>query len=423
MESASGVGGPRIGLIGVNGYGRTHVHGTASLEQGGRAELAAYADVSPDAGQIVADAFGRDVPGYGSALELLQQAKVDIAVISTPIHLHAQMIEQALTHGVSVLVEKPPVVTVQDFERLHELLQDKRLYVQVGFQTAGSPAVSALGAAVRDGSLGDVELIGAVACWQRSDSYYSRSAWAGKLMRQGLWVLDGTLTNPLAHALMNCLLVAGDDPAKPAVPETVQAELYRCRSTIEGDDTSSVRITTKNGHTIVLATTLCARQQTSPYVFAKGTRGTATVYYTEGRLESSPADLVPALNEPVERNRLLANLVDVVRGDDTRLVCPLELTESYVRTLNGMYESAGRPRGIPAEHLVESNQEIDRLVYLQDIETVVETAAWQGKLFSETGIAGWAQPTSAFELDGYREFRPFRGLGSSSGDHGMDENA
>lgn len=401
---------PRIGLIGVNGYGRTHVRGTALLEQEGRAELAAYADVSPDAGQVVAETFGRTVPGYDSALTLLQQAKVDIAVISTPIHLHAQMIEQALTHGASVLVEKPPVVTVQDHDRLLALLQQQGLHVQVGFQTAASPAVLALGEAVRSGALGKIELIGGIACWQRSDSYYNRSAWAGKLVQQGLPVLDGTLTNPLAHALMNCLLVAGDGTS-PAEPATVQAELYRCRSTIEGDDTSSVRITTRNGRTIVLATTLCAREQTSPAVFAKGTLGSATAYYTEGRLESS---VVPELNEPVERDRLLGNLVDVVRGDApaTHLGCPFELTGSYVRALNGMYESAGRPLEIGAEHLVESNQDIDRLVYLQDIEQAVETAAWQGKLFSElasgTGSAAWARPSEPFDLDGYQRFSLFQ---------------
>lgn len=411
MESVSAV--PRIGLIGVNGYGRTHVRGTALLEQDGRAELAAYADVSPDAGQVIAETFGRTVPGYGSALELLEQAGIDIAVISTPIHLHAQMIEQALTHGASVLVEKPPVVTVQDFDRLRSLQQQKGLHVQVGFQTAGSPAVLALGEAIRSGALGEIELVGGIACWQRADSYYGRSGWAGKLVQQGLPVLDGTLTNPLAHALMNCLLVAGDDVTKPAEPATVQAELYRCRSTIEGDDTSSVRITTHNGRTIVLATTLCAREQTSPAIFAKGSLGSATAYYTEGRLESS---VIPELNQPVERDRLLGNLVDVVRGDATQLGCPFELTESYVRSLDGIYESAGRPLPIAAEQLVESNQDIDRLVYLRDIETVIETAAWQGKLFSEvssapssgTGIADWARPTRSFDLNGYRRFELFQ---------------
>src|SRR5690606_15165726 len=116
---------PRIGLIGVNGYGRTHVRALAELAGEGKAAPAAYTDVAPNAAQVITEAFGRELPGYRSYVEMLAQENLDIVVISTPIHLHAEMIEQAFAHGVSVLVEKPPVVTIQDVHRLLDLQESR----------------------------------------------------------------------------------------------------------------------------------------------------------------------------------------------------------------------------------------------------------------------------------------------------------
>lgn len=396
---------PRIGLIGVTGYGRTHLRAAVELERQGRAELVAYADVTPDAPAAVEAEHGGSVRGYQSYLQMFGDERLDIAVVSTPIQMHAEMIEQALSHGLHVLVEKPPVVTVQDFDRLLALQRANGLHCQVGFQTAFSDAIASLGAAVREGRLGDVELIGGVARWRRPDSYYARARWAGRLVMDGRLVLDGTLTNPLAHALMNCLLVAGDDELRPAAPESVQAELYRCRE-IESDDTSSVRIHTTNGRTIVLGTTLCAAEQTEPFVFAKGNRGTAVAHYTSGRMASEPAGLVPPVSAAVDRSGPLANLVDVVTGAADQLRCPFESTGSYVRAVNGMYESAGRPVPIPPEFLELRDDDGDRLVYLTGIEPIVERCVGEGALFSERGVA-WARRTEPFPLAGYRSFDRF----------------
>jgi len=251
--------------------------------------------------------------------------------------------------------------------------------------------------------LGDVEVIGASACWRRADSYYARADWAGRLERQGKPVLDGTLTNPLAHSLMNCLLVASDDEAGTARPRDVQAELYRCRPDIDGDDTSTARITTENGRTILLATTLCAAEQTEPVVFAKGSRGTATAYYTSGRFRTDPPDLAAAVDAPVDRSALLTDLIAAVRGETDRLRCPLDATENYVLALDGIYESAGRPVLVPGEFTEEFHVDDERFVHLRGVEAAIESCAHEGRLFSEAGMP-WARPTARFDLTGYGRF-------------------
>ncbi len=46
---------PSVGLVGVNGYGRTHLRDAARLQQEGVLRVAGYADVAPDAAAVVAE--------------------------------------------------------------------------------------------------------------------------------------------------------------------------------------------------------------------------------------------------------------------------------------------------------------------------------------------------------------------------------
>ncbi|HEY8454454.1 MAG TPA: Gfo/Idh/MocA family oxidoreductase [Actinopolymorphaceae bacterium] len=422
---------PRVGLVGVTGYGRTHLLHAAELHREQVLDLVGYADVRPEAAAAVASVCDHDVPGFGSFAELLSWQKLDVAVIATPIHLHAEMIEQAIGHGLGVLVEKPPVVTINDMDRLLALQNAREhaggpLPIQVGFQTVCSPAVEAASRLTRLGVLGDVKHIALLGRWQRSDAYYARTGWAGRLVHQGRYVLDGTLTNPFAHGLMNALVIAGDDPKEPATPETVQAELYRCRDSIAGDDTACVRIETTNRRTILAAVTLCAEKATDPRIIVVGSRGIATVWYTTGKLALDPdvlADQVPAElrsqlqslrppddpiqrdtpSEPVKRPELLRNLLDVVRTSHGDLLCPLRMCRSFVLSLNGLYESAGRPRPVSHRALTTRSQEGTDWVTLNGVDALIEHCGRHGVLFSEAG-ASWAAPTRVFSVAGYHDF-------------------
>ncbi|MFD2079977.1 Predicted dehydrogenase [Actinopolymorpha cephalotaxi] len=441
---------PRVGLVGVNGYGRTHLRNAVRLQEQGLLRLTGYADVAPDAATVVAEHLpargyaGPPPRGHRTLTDLLAAGRPDIVVLGTPIPLHAQMIEEAFAAGASVLVEKPPVVTVQDIDRLlarqgsgdatdsadpgdsGDPQDSAGPLCQVGFQNARAPVVRALARLARDGALGEVEHVGLVGRWSRADSYYARTDWAGRLVHHGRYVLDGTLTNPFAHGLMNALIVAGDHDDAPATPTTVRAELYRCRDSIDGDDTASVRIDTAEGRTVVAAVTLCAPAQVPPYVFVKGSRATARAYYTTGELtldsartvrppaaavravEALAADTARAGRAPGDAGSpdLLANLVNVVRGYEDRLLCPLRMTRGFVLALNGMYESAGRPGPVSPRCTTVHDENGERWVHLVGVDDLIERCARDGLLFSEAG-AGWASPTRAFSLANYRDFTSF----------------
>lgn len=73
--------------------------------------------------------------------------------------------------------------------------------MQVGFQSLGSEALPAIDALVASGGIGEVRGISATGLWLRNRAYFKRSRWAGKRSLNGTDVVDGVVTNALAHAV------------------------------------------------------------------------------------------------------------------------------------------------------------------------------------------------------------------------------
>ncbi|CAM5689198.1 oxidoreductase [Streptomyces badius] len=131
--------------------------------------------------------------------------------------------------------------------------------LQVGFQSFGSHAVPAIQELVpRTGA------IGTLAGDRRRRGLGPRR----RLLRAGrpgpgqarigsTDVVDGVLTNPLAHAVATALELADRGAAEDVL--SVETELFRAHD-IEADDTSCVRVTTTGGLPVTVAATLCAEQ-------------------------------------------------------------------------------------------------------------------------------------------------------------------
>jgi predicted dehydrogenase len=183
-----------------------------------------------------------------------------------------------------VLLEKPPTPTLAGFERLLEGLSQHGRVCQVGFQSLGSHAVSAVRALMAEGAVGRIVGIGAAGAWQRDVSYYARAPWAGRRSLGGVPVVDGALTNPFAHAAATALALDGDSGEEGL--QDVGVELFRANP-IEADDTSALRLVTARGTKVTVAVTLCADRVVEPYLVVHGTRGRITLHYRSGHVRSS----------------------------------------------------------------------------------------------------------------------------------------
>ncbi|MEV6410653.1 Gfo/Idh/MocA family oxidoreductase [Kribbella sp. NPDC051718] len=394
---------PRVAVVGIHGHGASHVRRATQLAADGGCRLVAVADprpptadelallvtlTTPESSPLTALA---STPGagakprvYSGLPALLAAEEVDVVVLSTPIHTHAALAELALRAGADVLLEKPPVASTAEFERLLQVLDETGRSCQIGFQANGSAAVRALAEMVAEGTFGEIRGIGATGVWVRKQAYWQRAKWAGRRTLDGVPVVDGVVTNPFAHSVAIALLLDGSGRADQIAG--VETELFHANE-IEADDTSAVRIRTTRGTTIVAAFTLCAADDEPPKVTVYGSKGQAVLSYTTDELE------VNGSTTQYGREDLLENLLDH-RRDGVPLIAPLVETGGFMRVLDAV-RSAPAPGVVPASWAGDGEE---RHPVVPGIEKWIEQAAERQLLFSELGVP-WAGPTENRSFD------------------------
>ncbi|MDO5287849.1 MAG: Gfo/Idh/MocA family oxidoreductase, partial [Actinomycetia bacterium] len=258
----------RVAQVGVRGFGLIHLGRVDRLAEMGRLELVATADPGgpPE---------GRDRPWYPSLTELLAHHEVDVVSIATPIGTHDALAAEAVAAGADVMLEKPPVASLDDFWRLCELSRTSGRAVQIGFQSLGSQAVARMRELA--GRLGELVSVQVRGLWLRDTAYYQRAAWAGKRVMNGQRVADGVCTNPLAHGFATAFAIVG--LADAAQVESIETELYHAHP-IQADDTSWVTVNRVDGLPVHVSLTLCGPRQEPPTVTLVGSRGRAELSYT-----------------------------------------------------------------------------------------------------------------------------------------------
>ncbi|MEU6762185.1 Gfo/Idh/MocA family oxidoreductase [Streptomyces sp. NPDC046853] len=328
-------------LAGARGHGRWHLENIRRLQQAGTVRLVGICELDPLTG---AELEGLGEPAQSADFAaLLDATEAAVAVICTPIPTHADLAVAAAARGVHLLLEKPPAPSYADFERISDAVDAAGVACQVGFQSLGSHAVPAIRALIAEGAIGEPMGVGAAGAWARDEAYYRRAPWAGRRRMNGADVVDGVLTNPLAHAVATALAVDGSARADDVT--RVDTELFRANA-IESDDTSFVGITTARGGRVGVAATLCAERPDEPYVIAHGSRGRITFWYKQDRVLVQRAGHGP---EEVLHGRtdLLENLVEHVAGRAELLVPPAS-TGAFMKVVEAV-RTAPDPHPLPVE--------------------------------------------------------------------------
>ncbi|WP_377272369.1 Gfo/Idh/MocA family protein [Peterkaempfera sp. SMS 1(5)a] len=373
-------------LIGAHGHGRQHLANLRRLTRAGRVRLAGVCDLAPLPVEALQD-LGTPVQSADLG-DLLATTGPSVVIVCTPIHTHLDLALTAARHGCDLLLEKPPAATLADHQRLADGIRQTGRACQIGFQSLGSHAVPAVRRLVADGAIGEVRGIGAAGAWVRDAAYYARAGWAGRrTLDDGTPVLDGVLTNPLAHAVATALHLDGSPYSEDVA--RIELELHRARA-IEADDTSCLRVHTARGTTVTVAATLCAEQPSEPYLMVHGDRGRITFWYKQDtvllqRRGHGPLEIL------YDRTDLLENLLDH-RDHGADLLVPPAAAGSFMRVAEAV-RTAPDPAPLPAAAVHERDG--GRLV-VDGVDTLLERSAEQLALFSELG-AGWPAATAARE--------------------------
>ncbi|MGX1311376.1 putative dehydrogenase [Streptomyces calvus] len=367
-------------LAGARGHGRWHVENIRRLQDRGIVRLVGICELSP----LTEDEFGGELPEQSSDFgALLDSTGARIAVICTPIPTHTDLALTAAERGVHLLLEKPPAPSYAEFRRMADGVAAAGVACQIGFQSLGSHAVPAIRELVSGGAVGRVVGVGGAGAWVRPEAYFRRAPWAGRRRLNGVDVIDGALTNPLAHAVATALALAGSTRAEDVTG--IETELLRAND-IESDDTSCVRISTVRGGPVTVAATLCAERADEPYVLVHGTRGRITFWYKQDRVLVQRADHGPE-ELRFDRTDLLENLVAHLTGGTPLLVTP-DTTGAFMKVVEAIRQ-APDPAPLPAGTWHRVPGEERRVV--PGVDGLVAAAADTLSLYSELG-APWALP-------------------------------
>ena len=369
----------RVALVGVHGFGTHHLHNLERLQAAGVVELVAVADPQPPApGAIPATAAV--FPGLAELLAATQD--LELIIVATPIQTHAPLGLAALTTNADLYLEKPPVASLADFNTLCDAAEASGRSVQIGFQSLGSHALAAIEELLASGTIGTLQGISATGRWVRDRAHYKRSRWAGKRSIDGIDVVDGVATNPLAHAVATALRIAGartvDDVA------SVETDLYRAND-IESDDTSVIRIRTAAGLPVTCALTICATESVEPYVTLQGSLGEAVFHYTEDRL--TVTTLAGQTEQVLGRDDHTENLL-AHRREGRALISPLLDSGAFMLVLEAI-RTAPLPALIDGAYVQWEGDGESAHAVVVGIEDALDRATREHATFRELGLP-WA---------------------------------
>ncbi|MEV5428652.1 Gfo/Idh/MocA family oxidoreductase [Streptomyces sp. NPDC052701] len=368
-------------LAGARGHGRWHVENIRRLQREGLVRLAGVCELTPLGEEELAGLGGPEQSADFGAL--LESTGARIAVICTPIPTHTGLALTAAEKGVHILLEKPPAPSYAEFRRMADGVAEAGVACQIGFQSLGSHAVPAIRELVAQGAIGRLTGIGGAGAWVRDEAYFRRAPWAGRRRLDGADVIDGALTNPLAHAVATALALGGSTRAEDVTG--IETELLRANA-IESDDTSCVRIGTAQGHPVTVAATLCAERADEPYVLVHGSSGRITFWYKQDRVLLQRAGHGPE-ETGHGRTDLLENLVaHLTTGAD--LLVPPDATGAFMKVVEAVRQ-APDPTPLPGTAWHRIPGENRRVV--PGIDALVAAAADTLSLYSELG-APWARP-------------------------------
>lgn len=218
----------RVGIVGCGSIANVHAW---ALSQTKDVEIVATADCIRNRAEKMSMEFtnGR-AKAYMSLEEMLKESNLDVLHVCTPHNQHVPMAIEGLKSGVAVFCEKPPAISVRQFEELIRVRDDTKKRIGFCFQNRYNSSVIKMEEILKSGKLGGLTGVRAFMTWRRDEEYY-KTDWKGKLETEG----GGVLINQSVHTLDLMLQLLG-------TPEKMQASIHNHHllGEIEVEDTVEV---------------------------------------------------------------------------------------------------------------------------------------------------------------------------------------
>lgn len=264
-------------LVGVGGYGGLIAAEVLENAKNHGAQVVGVVEPFLDNSPVKDTVTKNNIPVFKDISDFYKGNKADIAIISTPIHLHREQCILAMEMGSDVLCEKPIAPTLQDAYKMQECANRTGRNLNIGFQLSHAPAILKLKEDILSNKFGKLKSAYATVSWPRGSAYFARP-WAAKAKIDGAWVLDSIAMNACAHYLHNMFFLAGETLSTSAEPISMGASVYRANS-IETYDTACIEVKIKGDVPLRFTASHATEENVNP--LNKMIFENATVYITE----------------------------------------------------------------------------------------------------------------------------------------------
>ncbi len=334
----------QVGLAGGIGY--AHIN---EIEKNPHFQMIGGYDLFPTQPQVaeaLAKLQKRGGTIYSSFDQLLADPSVDAVDICAPHHFHRAMAVAAFHAGKHVLVEKPMATHPDDCAAMIAAMHASKKIGAVQMQHVGRSSMTSLRAALQSGAIGRIKEVFLSSLWWRTEEYYARIPWAGRLKIDGHWCVDGAFYNQCVHYVnqMLTLLSPGELPSVASV-KNIRANLYKFHdaATLEAGDTAFVQATidTPDAPQLTLVGTTCSTED----------RHQIDILGENGRALWNGAGYLFVDNQPVQEfrdtqkefdgnSRVFNSFYDAIRHGTTPITS-FDQIAKVTTFINDCYEAAG----------------------------------------------------------------------------------
>ncbi len=385
-------------LVGMSGYGNVYLNEFLT-NKNENASLVGVVDINPKRSDYYQEIINLDIPIYKSMEDFYSTKNSDLAIISTPIHLHKEQSCYAMNHGSNVLCEKPMSANPEDIQTMIDTRDRTEKFLAIGFNWSFTPSVQQLKNDILGGEFGELKRLKSIALWPRSQDYYNRSGWAGKRYSpDGDMIFDSVANNATAHFLHHLLYLTGNTIETSAELKNVTAELYRTNA-IETFDTCAVKVQTKSNIDIFYFATHTVKETKEPQFVIEF--DDAIVEYESGYEDSNIfatwKDGTKKVYEDPENEHLakLSVCINAIQQNDQRILCGPEAASAHVKSVYAMHQSVPDIPSFP-DHLTTYDDK-QRLSWINGLADTLLACYEEWSLPNEKDI-DWSKPGKTVKM-------------------------
>ncbi len=239
-------------MVGTGGYGAVYLNELLDETKAKGLRLVGAVDPYVAKSPCAERLREKGIPVYDTLEEFYAVHTAQMAIVSTPIYLHAQQVKTCMENGSDVLCEKPICSCPEDAAVMLDAQRRTGRRLAIGFQWSFNESILAMKKDIMSGKYGRIKRMSSIVYFPRNMEYYRRGGgWAGRRrMPGGEWLLDSVASNATAHYLHNMLFLSGSDTKIAAKPTSFTAEIYRVNP-IEMFDTCAMRLYAGEGTEIL----------------------------------------------------------------------------------------------------------------------------------------------------------------------------